>query len=54
LDALITAEVGNPMLGVFHSLAKAQNPDGDADTLARATHLMVLAYLMRREVAEKK
>jgi predicted Fe-Mo cluster-binding NifX family protein len=49
LDALITSEIGTPMLGVFSSLVRAGNPGASADVVARQVHLMVLAYLMRRE-----
>lgn len=50
LDSLITQELGNPMLGVFASLVRAGNPGANADVLAHQVHLMVMAYLMRREV----
>jgi len=49
LDALITREIGNPMLGVFSALAKAVNPGGDREEVFRAVHLMVLSYALRVE-----
>jgi hypothetical protein len=52
LDALIDAEIGNPMLGVFHALASAMFP-GEPQNAAKRVHLMVLAYLMRVE-AERR
>ena len=53
LDALITREIGNPMLGVFSALAQAMAPEGRKDEVNRAVHLMVLSYLMRAE-AERR
>jgi len=52
LDELITRDVGNPMLGVFASLARAANPKADGDVIARQVHLMVMAWLMRREAQQ--
>jgi hypothetical protein len=53
LDEAITKEIGNPMLGVIDSLAKAVLPNSAKEQHHRTVHLMVLAYLMRIE-AEKK
>jgi hypothetical protein len=50
LDEAITAELGNPMLGVLDSLARALLPDLPDDKRHRAVHLMVLSYLMRCEL----
>lgn len=54
LDELITREIGNPMLGVLDSLAKAALPKADKEQHQRIVHLMVLSYLMRREADAKK
>ena len=53
LDALITREMGNSMLGVLDSLAKAMLPQARAEEHHRTVHLMVLSYLMCKD-AEKK
>ena len=50
LDAFITAEIGNPMLGVMKSLATAMVPGLDPEQQNRVVHLMVLGYALRREV----
>lgn len=50
LDALIGAEVGTPMLGVLDTLAGSLLPNLDQEQRHRAVHLMVLAYLLRRDV----
>lgn len=49
LDARITAEIGNPMLGVFRTLARAVVPEHE---VAKVVHCMTLAYLMRHEVEQ--
>ena len=54
LDALITQELGTPMLGVFSSLAQAMLPGAKAEDAPKVVHLMVLSYLMRREVEKSK
>ena len=50
LDDAISRELGNPMLGVLDSLARALLPDLSDDKRHRTVHLMVLSYLMRAEV----
>jgi len=51
LDAFITAEVGNPMLGVMKSLATAMLPGLEPEQTNRVVHLMVLGFALRKEVA---
>lgn len=46
LDELITAHIGDPLLGVFDALARASGSSEDAEQRARKVHLMVLAFLM--------
>jgi hypothetical protein len=50
LDAVISAEVGTPMLGVMSSLASAMMPNLEKEQLNRTVHLMVMGYLLSREV----
>jgi hypothetical protein len=50
LDARITSEIGTPMFGVMAALAKAMFDGQDPKLVDRVTHLMVLSYLLRREV----
>ncbi|MBI5543999.1 MAG: hypothetical protein HY901_08940 [Deltaproteobacteria bacterium] len=53
LNGRITQEIGDPMLGVIDSLAKAAMPDANREQHHRVVHLMVLSYLMRTEVEKK-
>lgn len=50
LDALLTSEVGKPMVGVFSALARAFDTSGDEEEIARRVHLVMLGYLLHREV----
>jgi hypothetical protein len=52
LDALITQEIGTPMLGVFSAIAKAVMPNTSDEDHPRVVHLMVLSYLMRSWVKD--
>lgn len=52
LDRLVTEEIGDNMLGVLKALAQARDPQAGPDRVAELVHLMVLAYLLRREVEE--
>ena len=47
VDRAITAAIGEPMLGVLHSLAAAMMPDLPHAERLKLVHLMVLTYLMR-------
>jgi predicted Fe-Mo cluster-binding NifX family protein len=53
LDGLITREMGNSMLGVLDSLAKAMLPQAQTEDHHRMVHLMVLSYLMCKDVEKK-
>lgn len=53
LDALITREIGDPMLGVFSALARAMAPEGRTEEVHRSVHLMVLSWLMRAELERR-
>ena len=53
LDEALDRQVGAAMLGIFKALAKTLLNDPDEEVLGRAVHCMVLAYLMRGEVAGK-
>ena len=49
LNARIQDEIGMPLVGVFHTLAKSSLPEGTREQHARMVHLMVQAYLLRSE-----
>lgn len=52
IDAVVTREIGNELLGVFHALAKASAPGASDDDVARRVHLMILAWLVRGRIEE--
>lgn len=52
IDALVTSEIGTPMLGVFSALARAFGPSDHEEEVARRVHLMVLGYLLHREAEQ--
>jgi hypothetical protein len=45
-DALLDAEIGQPMLGVMKAVAKAQHGD-DEEAVARTLHMLAFGYLLR-------
>lgn len=50
LDRLISDEIGKPMLGVFSALSRAFDEGAGDDEVARRVHLVVLGYLLHREI----
>lgn len=53
LDQLIDGEIGKPMLGVFSALARAFDESSSDEDIARRVHLVVLGYLLHREVEKQ-
>jgi hypothetical protein len=51
LDKAMDDVVGAQMLGAFSALARAMEPGISDDDRAKRVHLMVLAYLMHREIS---
>jgi hypothetical protein len=52
LEKRVRAEIGDPLLAMFSLLAKNVNPDADDRAIARQVQLMILAYLVREELAK--
>lgn len=50
-QAALERDLGQPMLAVFHALARAMHPADSDDAIAQKIHLMMLAYLMARSPA---
>ncbi len=53
LDQRIGAEVGDVVLAFFSAFASNVMPEPGADVLSRKVQLMVLAYLLRGDLAKK-
>lgn len=52
LNDLVTEEIGAPMLGVFSALVRASEEGLSDVDVARRVHLMVLGFLLRRELTQ--
>ncbi len=50
LDHLVSEEIGTPLLGVFSALVRASDEGLSDAEIVRRVHLMVLGFLLRKEV----